>query len=282
MRLWPLAVLGLTLAFAPAAGAQEPPRGQSRDLPLSFQTQGGAAWCGPRVAVRLTSSSPATFRTTVALQRFTGGVRGILEQDCPQMLRVVYEGFARNQRVFLAETHRRGRWRLVDLEENGEKPKCDLGDPDCDRRAEAYSLASVLFNRPGWDGLTYEDFMDLRPLPERAGYHLSWSQGAVTGFLTLIDAVEGDAREAVRRMTRETAVACETGGGRFGIGDVMRDTRQVSARSTTCAGGANPMLYHHVVWSDGFRLYLVTASGAFEAGGAVQATSQRLIAFAAQ
>jgi hypothetical protein len=75
-------------------------------------------------------------------------------------------------------------------------------------------------------------------------------------------------------------LACETGGGRFAIGDVLRDLRQLAARATTCAGGAQPKVYHQLAWSDGFRLYLVTVSGTFEAGGAVAATTQRLISFA--
>lgn len=180
-------LLGAALLFTGSlsAPAAEPVRGQSRELGIKFELAGNADWCNPTVVVELSSDNASVYQPESApLLKMIGRIRAIINDQCPKVERILYVGFAGDQKVFAAEMTKLTRWRrVISLDPEIETPACKATGQKadaCDRRVAGYVKVMQLMSGPFFADIELTSVME-----ERVDLDVGWGANHAFGALKL-------------------------------------------------------------------------------------------------
>lgn len=260
-------------------------RGQSRELGIRFEVDGGQDWCRPEISVTLSAAKREAFQPE-ALQfvQMLGRIRAVVLDQCPSLERIVFVGAANKQAVMAVEMSRLTRWaRVIEVDPATREPACPddarLGS-DCGKRVEAYSLAKRLMR-----GGEFAEVEVTTLLEPGDAAHLAWKAPDLVGKLTIRD--RGDFSGQLRSsdgladaVIRELTKACRSEGGLAdrSWGENWPDaasTGPIAARGVSCA---NSVPHHHavIVASTPARFHIFALRSEGEAPDPVQVAAKAM------
>jgi len=149
------------------AAAAEPVRGQSRELGIKFELAGDADWCNPTLVVELSSDKASVYQPEGApLLKMIGRIRAIINDQCSKVERILYVGFAGDQKVFAAEMTKLTQWRrVINLDPETETPACkptEQNDDPCQKRVAAYVKVMQVMSGPFFADIELTSVMEGR------------------------------------------------------------------------------------------------------------------------
>jgi hypothetical protein len=271
----------LLLAAGATPAAAEPVYGRSSELGIDFELAGDSKWCEQTVVVQLGAPQASAYQPESApFLQMIGRIRAVIHGQCNKVERILFIGFAREQRVFAAEMTRLTRWRrLISLDPETESPSCasaSQDDNECDKRAAAYAIATQVMTGPG-----FADVELTSVLEDRTDLHAAWQAKGVFGALKLSHSSEYDDRYATSTDFAEANVkglveACGEDGGRTSPMP-GRDFGAIALRSVVCRRpGKPPEVNIVVVKSQDDWFYLFSLSGEERHTAAANAFANRL------
>jgi hypothetical protein len=182
----PLLAAAALLSALSTTTAQEPlPSFYSQELGINFTVQGGNNWCGRQIDLVLYASSREAYtKDPVGIQRSAGRVRGRLEQLCPSVRNITFEGRLGREVVYKAAASLIARWRLVEYDVATNGPICVGGDmrpAECEIRVQAFELGVALFDSDDTAGIQFTRMLDVN-----SRNHLEWNFRGSTGQLSIL------------------------------------------------------------------------------------------------
>lgn len=179
-----------------SAAAAEPVHGRSSELGIDFELAGDADWCDATVVVQLGADDASVYQPEGApFLKMVGRIRAIINDQCPQVERILYVGFVKEQKVFAAEMTKLTRWRrFIALDPESEAPTCAPADGDageCNKRIAAYATLMRIMSRPAFADVELTSVME-----DRTDFDAAWKANGAFGALKLSHHSEYDGRYA--------------------------------------------------------------------------------------
>jgi hypothetical protein len=255
-----LAAAALLLALSTTAAA-ELPSFYSAELGINFTVQGGSNWCGRRIDLILYAKDRDSYtRDPVGIQRSAGRVRGRLEQLCPSVRNITFEGRLGREVVYKAAASLIGRWRLIEYDVTTDGAICIGGNArtaDCEARRQAFELGIALFDNDDTAGIQFTRMLDVNSLP-----HLEWNFRGSAGQLSIVPRDSEPATVFAEKNARTFDDECTKRGGKPDRQEAKNEGDALVMQLLVCTSPSMEDRQYQLVRDDGDRRIVIFANAA--------------------
>jgi len=255
----PLLAAAIVLSAPALAAAQELPSFYSSELSINFSVQGGGNWCGRQINLVMYAKDRSSYTgDPIAIQRSAGRVRGRLEQLCPSVRTITFEGRLGREVVYKAIASLIARWRLIEYDVATGGPICigaNAKPAECDIRAQAFELGIALFDNPEMAGLQFTRMLDVN-----SRNHLEWNFRGSSGRLSILPRGALTATEFADAAVRTFNEGCTKNGGRPDRQEDQSDGTSLAMYLLTCTSPSVEEREFQLVRDDGEQRIVLSAN----------------------
>jgi len=255
-----LAAAAFLSAFSTAT-AQELPSFYSAELGINFSVQGGSNWCGRQIdLVMYASNREAYSRDPVGIQRSAGRVRGRLEQLCPSVRTITFEGRLGREVIYKALMALIARWRLIEYDVTTDSPICIGGTAkpaECETRVQAFDLGISLFDNDDTAGIQFTRMLDIN-----SRNHLEWNFRGSIGNLSIIPRESDAAAVYAEKLIKTFNDDCAKKGGKADRQENQNEGDALAMYLLICKSPSMEDRQYQLVRDDGERRIVISANAA--------------------
>ena len=255
-----LAAAALLSAFSTAMAAEPLPSFYSSELGINFTVQGGNNWCGRQIdLVMYASNREAYTKDPVGIQRSAGRVRGRLEQLCPSVRNITFEGRLGREVVYKAITSLIARWRLIEYDVATDSPICIGGTrpSECETRVQAFELGVSLFDNDDTAGIQFTRMLDVN-----SRNHLEWNFRGSTGNLSIIPREFDTATVFAEKTIKTFNDDCAKKGGKTDRQEERNEGDALVMHLLICKSPSMEDRQYQLIRDDGERRIVISANAA--------------------
>jgi hypothetical protein len=257
----PLLAAAALLPTLSTTAAAELPSFYSSELGINFTVQGGNNWCGRRIDLILYAKDRDSYtRDPVGIQRSAGRVRGRLEQLCPSVRNITFEGRLGREVVYKAAASLIGRWRLIEYDVTTDGAICIGGSArpaDCEVRRQAFELGVALFDNDDTAGIQFTRMLDVNSRP-----HLEWNFRGSTGQLSIVPRDSEPAAAFAEKNARTFDDDCAKKGGKPDRQEAKNEGDALVMQLLVCTSPSMEDRQYQLVRDDGDRRIVIFANAA--------------------